>query len=261
MLVLTVLGGCAGESFPAKSRRSFVRITRETTFNICNKETQECDPEISELMWGYQGSAFIIDRNSIGAFVGTANHVCVDMTDEQEKILEFMTERILEDPERDYLKPNYKTRVKNLEGQVVLADVIAQDEELDACVLFAEGLPGKPLKRFYGALVPGTRYYNVAAPLDTYAPGYVPMFSGYYVGEKNKFEAGFSIPAIGGSSGSPVVDVHGRLVGILHSVLGGFDQISYATNITLMNRFIDDSIEDYHDAWYRNLLKLTRPKN
>tara|TARA_R110000824_G_scaffold85062_10_gene211672 strand:- start:3571 stop:4122 length:552 start_codon:yes stop_codon:yes gene_type:complete len=183
------------------------------------------------------------------------------MTDEQEEVLEFMTEKILEDPKSDYLKPNYKTKVKNFDGQTVLADVIAQDEELDACILFAEGLPGKPLKRFYGNLAPGEKYYNIAAPLDTYAPGYVPLFSGHYIGEKNRHAVAFSIPATGGSSGSPVLDSHGRLVGIIHSVLGGFEEISYATNVTLMNRFIDSNIEDYHDKWYRNLLKLTRPKN
>tara|TARA_Y100000034_G_scaffold136917_1_gene217098 strand:+ start:4296 stop:4958 length:663 start_codon:yes stop_codon:yes gene_type:complete len=216
--------------------------------------------ESEDMIFAYQGSGSIVSSNSIGIFIATADHVCTAVDKKEEEVIEFLSDRLLEDRKKHYLKPRRAIRAMTFQGQTAYADIIAQDAELDACVLFAEGLTGYPLRRYYGRVSPGTEYYNIAAPLNSFMPGLVPMFAGRYLGLKNSKVAVYTIPAVGGSSGSPILDQQGRLVGILHSILTGFTHISYATDISLMNKFLDDNMEIYHDNWHQNMLKLTRPK-
>lgn len=260
ILLLIICSSCTQNTFPTEQRRSFIRVSSEISFYRCERKTNKCLKESEDMIFAYQGSGSIISSNSIGIFIATADHVCTAVNKKEEEVIEFLSDRLLEDRKEYYLRPKRSIRATTFHGQAAIADIIAQDAELDACILFAEGITGYALRRYYGRISPGTEYYNIAAPLDSFMPGLVPMLTGRYLGQKNSKVAVFTIPAVGGSSGSPVLDQQGRLVGILHSILTGFTHISYATDITLMNKFLDDNIEIYHDNWHQNMLKLTRPK-
>ena len=70
----------------------------------------------------------------------------------------------------------------------------------------------------------------------------------------------YSLPATGGSSGSPILDENGRLVGMVHSVICGFRQITISPKLDDMNTLIDNTKDDYYEKWYSNILKMARPK-
>ena len=91
--------------------------------------------------------------------------------------------------------------------------------------------------------VPGEKVYNLAAPLGVHDIDMVPIFDGYFNGVDSRGIALYSIPAFGGSSGSPIVNVRGELVGMIHSTLRYFPQIALSPNYKAMRAFINNSIE------------------
>lgn len=85
----------------------------------------------------------------------------------------------------------------------------------DVCIMHVpKGLKGTPVPISNKAPEPGDRAYNVAAPKGIFAKGMVPMFSGYYLGVR-KGADNYSIHAAGGSSGSPIVNARGELIGMI----------------------------------------------
>jgi len=239
--------------------RSFVKLTRNIDFVKCKKLKKKSRCSKEELAtWTSQGSGSVVGSNSLGSFILTAEHVCADPADDLD-FVGSVESRLLDPSEKEYFKIITEHKATAFSGQVERLDIIATDDALDVCVVFAEGLHIKPLKRYYGTLNIGEKYYNMAAPLGIFEPGLVPLFEGRYIGQPNPQRALFSIPAAGGSSGSPVIDSKGRLAGMIHSVASGFNHLSFGPHLGKLNAFIDDNIRDYHDKWHGNMLKMTRP--
>ena len=62
----------------------------------------------------------------------------------------------------------------------------------------------------------------------------IPLFEGFYLGSmkvrsKYKKSYSFSIPTKGGSSGSPILNSDGEVVGAVHSAYRGFENLCMAT--------------------------------
>jgi S1-C subfamily serine protease len=255
-----MMPGCTLPAAPATERRSFVKIYRVLHPEVCKKKTQKCVPNKKGLTWTSQGSASIIETNSLGAFLLTAAHVCDTAEDLTEVVLKMMRPEILgENNRKKYLRPSIKYKIITSSGQIAYADIVNHDLEVDLCILFAEGVREKPLRRFHGSLTKGQRVYNIASPADLGALDVIPMFEGFYIGQNSKHSSVYSIPAMGGSSGSPILDANGRLIGMVHSVARAFHHVSFSPDVASLNYFIDSSIGEYRDKWHRNMLKLTRP--
>ena len=87
------------------------------------------------------------------------------------------------------------------------------NEKLDVCILHSKTLkmPNMPIGWDAPPKV-GDKVYNYAAPVGVFAEGAVPILEGRYSG-KVWGMALYTIPAIGGSSGSPIFNVNGKMVG------------------------------------------------
>jgi hypothetical protein len=65
----------------------------------------------------------------------------------------------------------------------------------------------------------------------------VPILEGRFAG--NKFNrAYYTVPAAGGSSGSPLLNSEGRIVGVTHSVLIYFHHISVSSTYKALWNFL-----------------------
>ena len=78
---------------------------------------------------------------------------------------------------------------------------------------------------------------NIAAPSGIYAKNLVPLFSGYYVGDAHG-KSIFTLPASGGSSGSPVLNNSGDVIGMVSAVTTDFKHIVISPTLYQIKEFI-----------------------
>jgi len=71
----------------------------------------------------------------------------------------------------------------------------------------------------------GEQVFNFASPVGIHGYDMVPILDGYYSGPY-RGHASYTIPAMGGSSGSPILNKKGDLVGMIHSVHNRFPYFS-----------------------------------
>ena len=121
---------------------------------------------------------------------------------------------------------------------ILILERIKHNKKQDICLLQSVSGPlgdGQYLKLSVKKPEYGEQVYNLAGPLGIIEGEMVPLMHGQYFGEQDG-SAFYSIPAIGGSSGSPVVNSRGELIGMIHSVHFRFHHISLsATHSQLWN--------------------------
>jgi S1-C subfamily serine protease len=176
------------------------------------------------------GSGVVVGARREGAYILTAAHVCEssDMLS-----LPFV---------KDY---RIIIEVVDLNEEKYLSEIISMNSFLDTCILFARKLRNKVAKISLRSPRIGTRVYNVAAPANIFYKDTVPILEGFFNGNVEEREvAMYSIPATGGSSGSPIFNSHGYLIGMIHSVNVYFPVISISPTHKDLRHFISSSIRD-----------------
>ena len=107
---------------------------------------------------------------------------------------------------------------------------------IDACALFVPSLSGDKVHISKIAPTVGDRLLAMSAPAGIYHPPTVLLLDGIYSGTIDASSSLVSIPAMGGSSGSGVLNSKLELVGILYAVNHKF---RHATVITRYNATIN----------------------
>jgi len=195
-------------------RKSFLKINKNINFKICMDETKPEDCMKQRMR--STGSGFIIGNAPGGAFIMTAAHVC-DVAD--------LVEQFTADPKITFLGEN--TMVEDVRGQTFSAVVLEMDKAADLCVAFVHGLQSPPVDIAYNGPRPGDQAHNLAAPVGFMAKGLIPTLHGNYNGRYGRY-ASYSIPAVGGSSGSPIFDANGKVIGMIHSVHTRFQFLTFS---------------------------------
>jgi S1-C subfamily serine protease len=178
-------------------------------------------------------SGFVVRNTPHGAYVITAEHVC-DVS-----YIDSFIKRI----ENGTYDMNFK--VIDVLGDKYNVEIIKGNSRDDICLLWVKDLYMKAVEVSRKPPVPGDRVYNLAAPLGIFQVNMIPIQEGFYNGE-HKRGAFYSIPAAGGSSGSPILNSKGELVGMIHSVYRGFDSISISPTYANLTKFINASIDRHH---------------
>ena len=194
---------------------SFAKVQTTINVRICI-DSENC---MSTTGVG-SGSGTIIKHDNEKTYVLTAAHVC-DTKDQVEywknRGASVTTSSII----IDFSGHRYP----------ILKNVI-MDHRYDLCVLEVAGKFGTVAP--IGNSVPriGDKVFNVAAPQGDSAPGMAAVLEGRYSGifrfnSDSRDKSAYTIPAIGGSSGSGVFNSKGQLIGIIHSVRRNFHHLSY----------------------------------
>lgn len=194
--------------------KSFVKIHHTVSISKCTKAFEKRCPTGT---YRSMGSGIIMDILKGQTIVITAGHVCDSVVDTS-KISEFLqTVQVLD----------YKGREH--EAHVMMATQDDSKGGVDMCALWVPTLKEKGVKFSMFRPGIGQELYYMGAPEGIYYPPVVPLLTGLYSGQLDASNALISIPATGGSSGSAVLDMNNRVVGILWAS-HNFHHVSIMTN-------------------------------
>jgi len=217
---------------------SFVKIEKSIIVSACEDNTGCMNQVLNSV-----ASGVAVHSTLRGAYVLTAAHVC----DDSDVMAQYKT--------LPNVKFSSEFMVRTLEDDTKPVKILKFNTKHDICMLWVKHLYIQPVVMSPSAPEPGDRVFNIAAPLGIFSQNMVPIFEGFYNGTDEVGNAIYSMPAIGGSSGSPIVNVKGELVGMIHSVIRYFNQVSISPNYKAMREFVYESIDEhtsrsyFHSVW------------
>jgi len=217
-LILVITQGCSTnlkDSSNFIERDAFVHV-EVNNLNISNEDGAQRERQ------GF-GSGVIVESNTYRTLILTAAHVCV--------------------PSSDYFSGDVLTfiTVSTWNEERLSVEVVGIDIVNDLCMLEGDfsGLPYIRLSRILPK--PGDTVYNLAAPYGIFGNKFILTFSGTYSGKMSPDnEQIYTIPAAPGSSGSPVFNSRGHLVGIIHSSTTVMESIAIGPTTEAVLNFVSD---------------------
>jgi S1-C subfamily serine protease len=248
LIVITIfcLTSCAHTSLSYKQilpRSSFVKLERDLNIKTCTEDTE--DAYCEEQSFSAVASGVVIQNTLKGSYILTAAHVC----DDSDIVAQFSS--------LPNTKFSFKFRAITLDDDRKTIIIVNFNVKHDVCVVWAENMFVKPVVISPSAPEPGDRVLNIAAPLGIFSKNMVPIFEGFYNGDDEHERAVYSLPAFGGSSGSPIVNEKGELIGMVHSTIRYFHNVSLSPNYHAMRGFINTTIDEH--MRYRFFRSLWRP--
>lgn len=234
-----VLSGCQSSrahSIKNPPTKSFVKIIHTININSCVDPKDKMCP-IGQRVSAGSGMSIHVMRNI--ATVITAGHVCdVGPT---KKIKEFVqTVEVID----------YDSNVH--QAYPILVSHNNHKGKPDACLLYVPTLTIPQVKISVTPPKIGQELYYIGAPLGIYNPPNPLMFKGIFSGNMDPSTGQITAPAIGGSSGSAVLDYNNKVMGVIWGANIHFHNSSVMTSYKSFKDFIQKA---------RNKLKYLSEKN
>ena len=200
-------------------RESFVLIRVDLEETKCT----DCYSENLALSSGF----VIAESTQGGTYILTAGHVCdsSDITD----LYGFIKNQNFE------ISFSAENKYYNSSAKVIDMDLID-----DLCLLKVETMFSKPVRISNHLPKKGERVYNLAAPLGIYNKNFMLEFEGFFAGEDGYGNSIYSIPAKPGSSGSPIFDKKGNLIGMIHSSALKMENISISSELGTIRNYLKE---------------------
>jgi len=217
-------------------RKSFVQIQHAITMEGCktNPETkkEECQKAVGRSV-SSGAYVFISEVSYDTAYVLTAGHSCQNKVPKKQMVDGFVIKNL-----------GSEFRVVNLDGTFNKAEVVSINSRFDLCVLKVSNvLIHKPiLKTALTPPKPGDTVYNLAAPHGLFWPNAVLIFRGIFSGYHTRGYSVYTIPTKPGSSGSPIVNKAGHLVGVIFAGYPVMENIGLSSPLVAIKIFLKKAI-------------------
>lgn len=233
IIFLTTLNSCAhsnNQSFDQieillkRAKKSFVKIEVAVWSNDCftMDSKTEC---IKEKLGGAWGSGAVVNYKGTKHIL-TVAHICEN---EEMNMMAYLTKK--------ELQYDFAATVEGNDWESYVIIPIKINHENDICLMSVEDIDAPFLRISKKKPSYGEKIYTVASPGGLAKNGMVPAFEGRFLGN-NRGRAFFSVPAMGGSSGSPLINKKGEIVGVTHSVYAYFHHLTVSTTFKELWKFL-----------------------
>tara|TARA_B100000287_G_scaffold80318_1_gene72709 strand:+ start:131 stop:877 length:747 start_codon:yes stop_codon:yes gene_type:complete len=233
-LVSTLISSCAIQTSVIKSlqdvKKSILKIETWARLGACDETTGVCaEPELVSMGSG----AVVLYKNAKAVL--TAAHVC-----KQDSFEQFV----------EMHDGHFFLKAIDRDNKEYIIEVVKYDHSQDICLLksMSGDLPPylkiSSKKPEYAEIT-----YNLAAPLGIIDQQMVPAYQGFFFGN-SKGRAFYSIAVAQGSSGSPITNSKGELIGMIHSVHYRFHHISLSATYEQLWNFL--KIEGNYTLEFQN---------
>ena len=212
---------------------AFVEVKMKQVLNICI-EDNDCERSIDDEIMGSSSGFFYVYKDELAVI--TAAHSC---TIDQAYILFLTSIGILE-------SFSYEISITDFNGNKAVYSIKKIDVKKDLCLLVSKDNSNQsalavPLKISKIDPVIGDKVFNMSAAMGIFKPeSLLFQFSGYYSGTDDKGDSLYTVPAAPGSSGSPILNQNNEVVGVIHSTLLDFKNVSASANIKSIRNFLEN---------------------
>ncbi len=231
-LILPLLFSCTTINLERKvdpPLKSYVKVYHTISIEKCTEKYNKMCP-LGE--YGSMGSGMIVELVENETIVITAGHVCESQVD-RDKIAKYSESVHIVD-----------YRGNQHHARVVMATQDDKRGGVDMCALWVPTLKEDGIQFSMFRPRPGQELYYIGSPEGIYHPPVAPILTGIYSGQIDTSNALISIPATGGSSGSAVMDMNNKLVGILWAA-HSFHHVSIMTNWDASALFLHEVVKKY----------------
>ena len=126
--------------------------------------------------------------------------------------------------------------------------MVSYDKDSDLAILRMKKVKIKAIPIAKNAPKIGDPLYNISAPAGMFQPGMIPFFKGNFLGyfkyKRSKYKLALTnIPTAKGSSGSPILNSDGHIVGIVSAVHRRFHHISFSPTHKQLVNFVKKTLK------------------
>ena len=219
-------------------RESFLKVENKFSTRECieNKKKQKSECTIERII--SSASAFVVSSGNNGSYAITAAHFCEDDMD-----------LLLQSVVRGTPIQKIRFYAYDIDMKKYDVNVVTYDRNLDLCLIYVKKLQKEPALISQTPPEPGDKTYNLAAPMGMFNTNMIPKLDGYFAGhyfrdphKKDQPFAIYSVPAIGGSSGSPLFNKDGYIIGMIHSVNIRFPFLTYSPTYEQLRQYIRENV-------------------
>ena len=205
---------------------------------ICANDSDMCMPMGQSFG---AGTSFVIDKIDNNSVIMTAAHLCYDYTGGYpQSVMDGMAT----------IKTKFDMSIIIGEEMIIVDNILLIDVEKDICVFTVPGDVGRKMPISRSNPKYGDSVWSIGAPAGYFPESAKPITKGIFAGEAERvYESGnkiefynFSMPTIGGMSGSPIINESGEVVGIVSAVNVDWHMVSYSPTLDQIKEAIKIAI-------------------
>ena len=212
-----------------KAKKAVVKIDGHTSIEMITTSTT------SEFSMDFRttASGAIINHHKEVSIILTAAHVCGLIYEQQISMFDDLV-----GPEEHIkaIKVTTTLSVTDVEGRTFEALQIYAQKRSDTCIMITKHIPQTALELAMIEPEIGEKVWNIGLPHGIWAPNFIPMFDGRFIGhyhfrlDRSKISC-YSIPAAPGQSGSPIINSFGQVTGMIHSVYRRYNHLALSSTL------------------------------